>query len=91
MNNLSYCFQSNRRVISFSRIMYRLIFISKADGSIDVWDFTDTCYNPLISIPLTTNRIVSMELLDCKESILNKNDFHQLLAIGDNLGSLYLI
>ena len=58
-----------------------VIFISKTDGSIDVWDFTDTCYNPYTTLTLIPNRITSMEFL----SIEGKN---QMLAVGSNIGSL---
>ena len=89
--------QNSTHLPDFARANYlrcfeilRIIFISKSNGSIDVWDFTDTCYNPLKTISLTPNYIKSMELLDKKLMNNNANPFQQLLAIGDNTGSLHL-
>jgi hypothetical protein len=61
-----------------------VVFISKCNGSIDVWDFTDSCYSPCNTLLIIPNRIVSMSFLEPS----NRNGHY--LAVGDNIGSLHV-
>ena len=62
------------------------LFLSKSDGSIDVWDFTDSSYKPSVTLITTPSRITSMQFL--KTNLSSENE--QLLAIGDGDGSLHI-
>ena len=60
-----------------------VIYISKADGSMDVWDFvTDGCYSPSVTIPLIPNGITTMKFTSSRD----KN----IIAFGDKSGSLHI-
>ncbi len=61
-----------------------VLFVSKVDGSIDIWDFTESCYAPHTTIPLVPTCIVSMEFL------VGPKDDSQMLAIGDSAGTLHI-
>jgi len=61
-----------------------VVFISKCNGSIDVWDFTENCYSPTATFSLIPNRIVSTRFLE------SPNQDGYFIAIGDNVGSLHL-
>ncbi|GMI50247.1 hypothetical protein TeGR_g4809 [Tetraparma gracilis] len=64
-----------------------VLLISKADGCVDVWDFTDSSNRPSATLMTTPSRITSMEFLTGKTASPNKQ---QLLAIGDVVGSLHV-
>lgn len=60
-----------------------VIYISKADGSIDVWDFvTNGCYSPHTTMPLVPNCITAMNFTSSPEN--------NIIAVGDKIGSLHL-
>ena len=60
-----------------------VIYISKTDGAIDIWDFvTEGCYDPQTSV-LIPNSIAAMTLLTGPNN-------NQKLAVGDNSGSLHI-
>lgn len=61
-----------------------VLFLSRADGSIDVWDFSDSSHNPCNTLVALPNRITSMGFLS------GEDRQQQLLAIGDCLGSLHV-
>ncbi len=61
-----------------------VLFISKCNGSVDVWDFTDSCYSPSRSFSLIPNPITTIHFLE------SSGKDEQYLAIGDNIGSLHV-
>jgi len=63
-----------------------MLMISKADGCIDVWDFTDSSYHPSATLMTTPSRITSFSFLTGKTSTTKQ----QLLAVGDIAGSLHV-
>lgn len=63
-----------------------MLLISKADGCVDVWDFTDSSYRPSSTLMTTTSRITSMEFLSGKMASTKQ----QFLAVGDGVGSLHV-
>jgi len=65
-----------------------VIILSKVDGSVDVWDLTNTSYSPFLTLILTPSPITSMEFLSNGDA--NKQRSSQLLAVGDKLGSLHI-
>ena len=62
-----------------------VIFLSCADGHILVWDFTDTSFKHSIELHATHAKITSMEFLNS-----NTNNKQQLVAVGDELGTLHV-
>lgn len=60
-----------------------VVVISKENGSLDVWDFTEICHSPSATLQLIPSSIVSMEFIVSEEGI-------QMLAIGDKVGSLHV-
>jgi len=63
-----------------------MLIISKADGCIDVWDFTDSSYRPSATLMTTPSRITSMKFLTGNTATARQ----QLLAVGDVAGSLHV-
>jgi len=64
-----------------------VLLISKADGCVDVWDFTDSSNRPSATLMTTPSRITSMEFLTGKTA----GKGQQLLAVGDVVGSLHVL
>ena len=69
-----------------------LLFLSKIDGTIDVWDFTDSSYSPNTIITVTSGCITSLSF----ESNSRKYDGDgsrnkYRLAVGDSFGSLHIL
>lgn len=62
-----------------------MLYISCADGTILVWDFTDTSFGFSLALKATTARITSMDFLHSANS-----HRYQLLAVGDELGILHI-
>ena len=60
-----------------------VIYITKIDGTIAVWDFMIGCYEPHSSIPLIPN---SINTVDFASSASNP----QILAVGDDRGVLHM-
>jgi WD40 repeat protein len=65
-----------------------VLLISKADGCVDVWDFTDSSSRPSATLMTTPSRITSMSFLT--GPMADKNKGQQQLAIGDVVGSLHV-
>jgi dynein intermediate chain 3, axonemal len=63
-----------------------VLVVACADGSLLVWDFTDSSYRPSIELKATHTRITSMEFLASS----NINSRQQLLAVGDESGTLHI-
>lgn len=61
-----------------------VLFISKCNGDVDVWDFIESCYSPCTTFSLIPNRIISMRFLERVEKD------SQFLALGDNIGTLHI-
>lgn len=61
-----------------------VLFISKCNGSIDVWDFTESCYSPTCTYSLIPSKIISMKFIESADR------GGQYLALGDNIGSLHI-
>ena len=62
-----------------------VLYIACADGQILVWDFTDSSFRPSIELKATHSKIASMEFLASTTA-----SRHQLLAVGDDLGTLHI-
>ncbi len=82
-----------------------VLFIACADGQILVWDFTDSGFRPSIELKATHAKITSMEILSGNSTgttaggaggnnnALNNaalNTRMQLLAVGDDVGTLHI-
>uniref|UniRef100_A0A6U4HRU9 Uncharacterized protein n=1 Tax=Phaeomonas parva TaxID=124430 RepID=A0A6U4HRU9_9STRA len=67
-----------------------VLFISRIDGSIDVWDFTDTSYRHSQRLNASPNRITSIEFLSADAAGRKENSGRQLLAVGDSGGNLHV-
>jgi WD40 repeat protein len=69
-----------------------VLFIASADGQILVWDFTDSGFRPSIELKATHAKITSMEILAAGNNALNNaaNARSQLLAVGDDVGTLHI-
>ena len=63
-----------------------MLYVACADGQILVWDFTDSSFNPSISLKATHSKITSMELLSGSSS----SNRQQMLAVGDEVGTLHI-
>lgn len=63
-----------------------VLVVACADGSLMAWDFTDSSYRPSVEMKATHTRITSMEFL----SSSNINSRQQLLAVGDESGTLHI-
>jgi WD40 repeat protein len=61
-----------------------VLFIASADGNILVWDFTDSSFHPSIELKATHAKITSMEIYT------SHHHRHQLLAVGDEAGTLHI-
>jgi WD40 repeat protein len=62
-----------------------VLIVACADGSLLVWDFTDSSYRPSIELKATHTKITSMEFLSS-----NISSRQQLLAVGDESGTLHI-
>ena len=82
-----------------------VLFLSKADGSVDVWDLTDTSYCPSVMLSLIPNEISAMRFFpdnvtvdaggssaeaDAPPRPFPVGTARQMLAIGDAVGSLHV-
>ena len=62
-----------------------VIYVACVDGSMLVWDFTDSSFRPSIELQATTPaRLTSMEFL------ISNTTRQQLLAAGDDVGTLHI-
>lgn len=61
-----------------------VLFTACADGNILVWDFTDSSFHPSIELKAAHAKITSLELLASVNTRL------QLLAVGDEVGTLHI-
>lgn len=61
-----------------------VLMVASADGSLFVWDFTDSSYRPSIELKATHTKITAMEFLPSSHSR------QQLLAVGDESGTLHI-
>ncbi|CAM9348428.1 unnamed protein product [Hapterophycus canaliculatus] len=66
-----------------------MLFLGKVDGSMDVWDFTDSSFTPSVTLMSSPSRITSMEFLKPKGAGAAKLK-QQLLTIGDAAGNLHV-
>jgi hypothetical protein len=57
-----------------------VLLISKADGCVDVWDFTDSSNRPSATLMTTPSRITSMEFLTGKTASPNKQQVRSASA-----------
>lgn len=62
-----------------------VLIVACADGSLMAWDFTDSSYRPSVEMKATHTKITSMEFLSS-----NINSRQQLLAVGDESGTLHI-
>lgn len=61
-----------------------VIFIASGDGNILVWDFTDSSFHPSLELKAAHAKITSMEIYTSSHAR------HQLLAVGDEAGTLHI-
>jgi dynein intermediate chain 3, axonemal len=71
---------------SWSPTRPAVLLVACADGSLMAWDFTDSSYRPSVEMKATHTRITSMEFLASS----NINSRQQLLAVGDESGTLHI-
>jgi dynein intermediate chain 3, axonemal len=71
---------------SWSPTRPAVLVVACADGSLMAWDFTDSSYRPSVEMKATHTRITSMEFLASS----NINSRQQLLAVGDESGTLHI-
>ena len=62
-----------------------MLYMGRADGSVDVWDLTDSSYRPATRLMVAPTKITSMRFLENEP-----NPKRQLLAVGDKLGNLHV-
>jgi len=61
-----------------------VFFIAKSDGSIDVWDMLDRTHAPILTQSISINPLT---YISCKAT----SSKQQLIAIGDNTGTLHIM
>ncbi|CAM9421958.1 unnamed protein product [Chrysoparadoxa australica] len=66
-----------------------MILLGKVDGTIDVWDFTDSSYSVSVTMLSSPSRITSMEFLQPEANAGSKAK-QQLLSVGDAAGNLHV-
>ena len=79
---------------AWSPVRPGLLFLSKIDGTIDIWDFTDSSYSPNSVITVTSGCITSLsfEVINNKSTFgSNKRGNKHRLAVGDSFGSLHIL
>lgn len=64
-----------------------VVILSDQTGHLQVWDFTDTSTRSSAELKATHDKITSMEFMDSAEKA---NTNQQLLAIGDEVGTLHV-
>ena len=64
-----------------------VVILSDTTGHLQIWDFTDTSTRPSAELKATHAKITSMEFMDSAEKA---NTNQQLLAIGDDAGTLHV-
>lgn len=63
-----------------------VLIVSCADGTIQAWDFTDSCSRPSLELHATHARVTTIEFLNSAASTSRI----QLLALGDETGTLHV-
>eukprot|EP01138_Halocafeteria_seosinensis_P014315 gb/GECG01014615.1/.p1 GENE.gb/GECG01014615.1/~~gb/GECG01014615.1/.p1 ORF type:complete len:1058 (+),score=218.00 gb/GECG01014615.1/:1-3174(+) len=86
---------------SWSPTRSAVLFLGRADGVVDVWDFTDTTLKPSMSIPVISSSISSIQFrtIGTRAAPHGASDNNasttapdqQLLGIGDAKGSLHVV
>lgn len=61
------------------------LYAARADGALDVWDFTDSSYRPSVQLMVAPTRITSIRFLTS-----NTHSKQQLLGVGDRSGNLHV-
>ena len=69
---------------AFSPIRPAILFIGKADGRIDIWDFLDQSHKESLSHNISSQKLTTISFLGLKKIPL-------VMAIGDSNGSLHII
>jgi hypothetical protein len=69
---------------AFSPIRPAIIFIGKADGRLDIWDFGDQSHKESLSHNVSSQRLTIITYLNLKKSPL-------VMAIGDSNGSVHIV
>lgn len=63
-----------------------MLFVGKQDGSMDVWDLTDSSYKPALTCTVASTQVTELEFLSGSAA----SSKSQLLAVGDLLGNLHV-
>lgn len=69
---------------AFSPLRPAILFIGKADGRIDIWDFSDQSHKESLSHNVSSQKLTVISFLSIKKSPL-------VMAVGDSNGSLHII
>lgn len=69
---------------AFSPVRPAILFIGKADGRIDIWDFLDQSHKESLSNNISSQKLTTISFLTIKKSPLT-------MAVGDSNGSLHII
>ena len=69
---------------AFSPIRPAIIFIGKADGRLDIWDFGDQSHKESLSHNVSSQKLTIITYLNLKKSPL-------IMAIGDSNGSVHIV
>ena len=62
-----------------------MLYMARSDGSVDVWDLTDSSYRPSAQLMVAPTRITSIKFLPPTAATKQ-----QLLAVGDKAGNLHV-
>lgn len=65
-----------------------VIFLGRSDGRMDVWDLADQTHKPVLSEPVASGKVTSMEFYSAKGP---GGAMQQLLAVGDEQGNLHVL
>lgn len=67
-----------------------VLYVGRADGFVDVWDFMDKVHSPTLSQQVASSAIISMEFPQVGPESTRHHSNYQI-AIGDERGTLHLL
>jgi hypothetical protein len=59
------------------------LIIGKVDGTLDVWDLTDTSHKPSVTVPVASCSVTTMSFRESSNQ--------QVLGVGDSGGNLHIL
>jgi len=69
----------------WSPTRHGVVFVAKADGSIDIWDLLDRSHEPSMTINVSSFPLTSLSFWNVKSTS------QQLVAVGDSNGTLFVL